>query len=138
MQLAGLLVRFVFAMAVVLGLMVLAGKVVRSRGLLGPRRNGRATIEVVARQAFGKSASVAVVRAAGKALVLGVTDQSVTVLAEADPDALDIDLTASAASGTPTASGSEAQWTAPSGGEARPGQPWKTLLEQLRERTVRR
>ena len=81
----------------------------------------------LARQPFGKTASIAVIRAAGKALVLGVTDTSVTVLAEADPDALDVDLT-----------GSEAQWTAPPGGGTRPGQPWKTLLEQLRERTIRR
>ena len=126
-SLFGLLLRFVFAMGIVLGLMILAGKVVRNRGLVGSRRNGRATIEVVARQPFGKSASVAIVKAAGKALVLGVTETSITVLAEADPDALDIDLTQS-----------EAQWTAPPGGDTRPSQPWKTLLEQLRERTVRR
>ena len=126
MQLVALLGRFVLAMGVVLGLMVLAGKVARNRGLVGGRRNGRATIEVLARQPFGKSASVAVVMAAGRALVLGVTDTSVTVLAEADPDAIDIDLTTS-----------EAHWTAPPGGDNRPGQPWKTLLEQLRERTTR-
>src|SRR3954447_18893580 len=110
MQLVALLGRFVLAMGVVLGLMVLAGKVARNRGLVGGRRNGRATIEVLARQPFGKSASVAVVMAAGRALVLGVTDTSVTVLAEADPEAIDIDLTPS----------SEAKRTGPSGGGAPP------------------
>jgi len=126
-SLIGLLGRLILAMGVVLGVMVLAAKVARNRNFAGARKGGRATIEVVARQSFGKTASVAVIRAAGKALVLGVTDTSVTVLAEADPAVLDIDLT-----------GSEAQWTAPPGGGTRPGQPWKTLLEQLRERTVRR
>ena len=128
-SLIGLLGRLILAMGVVFGVMVLAAKVVKNRGFAGAggRKGGRATIEVLARQPFGKTASIAVIRAAGKALVLGVTDTSVTVLAEADPDALDVDLT-----------GSEAQWTAPPGGGTRPGQPWKTLLEQLRERTVRR
>ena len=127
-SLIGLLGRLVLAMGVVLGVMVLAAKVAKSRNFAGGRKGGRATLEVVTRQPLGKTASVAIVRAAGKALVLGVTDTSVTILAEADPDALNIDLT-----------GSEAQWTAPPGdGNTRPGQPWKTLLEQLRERTVRR
>jgi flagellar protein FliO/FliZ len=128
-SLIGLFGRLILAMGVVFGLMLLAAKVAKNRGFAGAggRKSGRATIEVLARQQFGKSASIAVIRAAGKALVLGVTDMSVTVLAEADPDALDIDLT-----------GPEAQWTAPSGGDTRPSQPWKTLLEQLRERTIRR
>jgi flagellar protein FliO/FliZ len=128
-SLIGLFGRLILAMGVVFGLMVVAAKVAKNRGFAGAggRKGGRATIEVLARQQFGKSASIAVIRAAGKALVLGVTDMSVTVLAEADPDALDIDLT-----------GPEAQWTEPSGGDTRPSQPWKTLLEQLRERTIRR
>jgi len=128
-SLIGLFGRLILAMGVVFGLMVLAAKVAKNRGFAGAggRKGGRATIEVLARQQFGKSASIAVIRAAGKSLVLGVTDMSVTVLAEADPDALDIDLT-----------GPEAQWTAPPGGDTRPSQPWKTLLEQLRERTTRR
>jgi len=130
-SLIGLLGRLILAMGVVLGVMVLAAKVAKNRGFAGAtgggRKGARATIEILARQPYGKTASIAVVRAGGKALVLGVTDTSVTVLAEADPDALDIDLTRS-----------EAQWTAPPGGDARPGQPWKTLLEQLRERTIRR
>lgn len=128
-SLIGLFGRLILAMGVVFGLMMLAAKVAKNRGFAGAggRKGGRATIEVLARQQFGKSASIAVIRAAGKSLVLGVTDMSVTVLAEADPDALDIDLT-----------GPEAQWTAPSGGDTRPSQPWKTLLEQLRERTTRR
>src|SRR3954468_23427528 len=119
MQLVALLGRFVLAMGVVLGLMVLAGKVARNRGLVSGRRGGRATIEVLARQPFGKNASVAVVMAGGRALVLGVTDTSVTVLAEADPEAIEIE------------AGPEAHRTAPPGGAVRPGLTWKVWFEQL-------
>ena len=112
-------------MAVVLGVMVLAAKVARNRNFGGVRKSRSVQIEVLARQPFGKSASVAVVTAGGKTLVLGVTDQSVTVLAEADPSAIEIE------------AGPEAQWTAPSGGSVRPGQTWKVWIDQLRERTLR-
>ena len=64
--------------------------------------------------------------AGGKALVLGVTDQSVTVLAEADPSAIEIE------------AGPEAHRTAPPGGNPRPGLTWKAWIEQLRERSTRR
>src|SRR5205823_12127035 len=81
-----LLGRLIFAMGVVFGVMVLAAKVARNRGIGGMGRRGPGVaIEVLARQPFGKNASVAIVRAGGRALVLGVTDSSVTVLAEADP-----------------------------------------------------
>src|SRR5689334_9533643 len=85
----GLIGRLVMAMGVVLCVMALAAKLARNRNLGGIRRGGHtATIEVLARQGFGKNASVAVVMAAGKALVLGVTDHTVTVLAEADPSGI--------------------------------------------------
>ena len=48
-----------------------------------------APIEVVARRGLGRNVSIAVVRAGGKALVLGMTDSSVRVLAEADPDSIE-------------------------------------------------
>src|SRR5215471_4407525 len=85
--------RLIFAMGVVVGLMMVAGRFVRNRGLGGGPSKGTnlapVRIEVLARQGFGRSASVAVVRAAGKVLVLGVTETSVTVLAETDLAALE-------------------------------------------------
>jgi flagellar protein FliO/FliZ len=120
-----LLGRLVISMAVVLGVMVLAAKVARNRNFGGIRRSRSVTIEVLARQPFGKTSSIAVVNVGGKTLVLGVTEQSVTVLTEADPSAIEIE------------AGPEAQWTAPSGGTPRPGQSWRVWIDQLRERTLR-
>jgi flagellar protein FliO/FliZ len=124
----GLLGRLVMAMTVVLVVMVLAAKVARNRNFGGVRRTGHnASIEVLARQPFGKNASVAVVVAAGKALVLGVTDQSVTMLAEADAGELM----------QPQQPEPETQWTGTPGATS-PTFSWKAWIEQLRERTVRR
>src|SRR4051812_35501965 len=123
----GMLGRLVLSMGVVLAVMALAAKVARNRNLGGIRTKGKTTkIEVLARQSFGKNSSVAVVMAGGRALVLGVTDQSVTVLAEADPSAIEIE------------AGPEAHRTAPPGGAVRPGLTWKAWIEQLRERSTRK
>jgi flagellar protein FliO/FliZ len=135
----GLLGRLILSMGVVLGVMVLAAKVVRNRNFAGLRRGGPTTrIEVLARQPFGKNASVAVVMAAGKALVIGVTESNVTVLAEADPEALQTEpVTPDAGSASGTTARPMAQWTGQPGGD-RPALTWKTWIEQLRERTLRR
>ena len=123
----GLLGRLVLSMGVVLAVMALAAKVARNRNFGGMRAKGKTTkIEVLARQSLGKSSSLAVVMAGGKALVVGVTEQSVTLLTEADPSAIEIE------------AGPEAQWTAPLGGGARPGLTWKAWIEQLRDRSTRR
>ena len=129
-----LLARLTVSLAVVLGLMVLVARVLRSRTSLGTARGRVAPIEVLARQGFGRSASVALVRAGGRALVIGVTDTHVTLLAEADPEAL--------VAGTPSPGTSGdgppgAHRTALPAGD-RPGPSWKATLEQVRERTVRR
>jgi flagellar protein FliO/FliZ len=118
-----LFARLLVSLSIVLALMWAAGRAMRSRGFGNASRPG-SLIEVVARQSVGRTASIAVVRAAGKALIVSITDTQISLLAEADPDKL---------------TGPEAQWTAPSGGAAtQPGSPRKTLLELARERTVRR
>jgi flagellar protein FliO/FliZ len=126
----GLVGRLIISMGVVLLVMWMAAKFVRNRNIGGMRKTGsNASIEVLARQSFGKTASVAIVRAAGKNLIIGVTDSQVTVLAEADAKALaDTDSEGFEPEGHGTAAGRG----------TRPAQPWKTMLEQLRERTVRR
>ena len=138
-SLIGLTGRLVVAMGVVLGVMMLAARVVRAKGIGGLTPNGarRAStkpvrIEVLAREGIGKGTSVTVVRAAGKALVLGITESSVTVLAEADPAALE-PLTSDKEERVP-----EANWTASKAGVTRLGPSWKAMLELARERTVRR
>src|SRR3546814_7326732 len=54
----------------------------------GRRRRGPAEVEVLLRQPVGRRSSITVIRAGNRALVLGVTDQSITLLAEEDPDVL--------------------------------------------------
>lgn len=83
-----LAVRLVASLAVIVGLLML---VVR----IGGRRfrgSGDAMVKVVHRQALGRSTAVSVVEVAGRRLVLGTTEQQVTVLADlgtepADPPA---------------------------------------------------
>jgi len=75
-----LTLRIVFSLLVVLALMWGIAKLVRRP--LGARRGG--LIDVLGRQQLSRGASVAVVRVADKAMVLGVTDGQVTLLAETD------------------------------------------------------
>jgi len=77
--------RIFFSLAVVLLLMWGLAKVAR-RPLSG---RGGGAVSVLARAPLTRGASVAVVRVAERAYVLGVTDQNVTLLAEADPDAIE-------------------------------------------------
>jgi flagellar protein FliO/FliZ len=75
-----LTVRIVFSLLIVLGLMWGMARLVRRP--LGTRKGG--LIDVLGRQQLSRGASVAVVRVADKAMVLGVTDAQVTLLTETD------------------------------------------------------
>jgi flagellar biogenesis protein FliO len=59
----------------------------RTRRPRAARRRNR--LEVLARQPLGKTASVAVVRVAGRTLLIGVTDTAVQLLSEVDATAFD-------------------------------------------------
>lgn len=76
-----LTIRIIFSLLVVLGLMWALARVAR-RPLAG---RAMGPISVLARQSLTRNASLALVRVGDQALVLGVTDQAVTLLAEADP-----------------------------------------------------
>jgi flagellar protein FliO/FliZ len=80
-----LLLRIGFSLIVVFVLMWGIAKVVR-RPLAG--RNGD-LLAVVARQQMTRGASVAVVRVADRALIVGVTDNQVTLLGETTIEALE-------------------------------------------------
>jgi flagellar protein FliO/FliZ len=75
-----LLIRIAFSLLVVLG--VLWGLARLARRPLGGRGGG--VLEVLARQQLSRGSSVAVVRVADRALVLGVSDAGVSLLASAD------------------------------------------------------
>lgn len=126
-SLLSLFARLLVSMALVLLVMALAGRALRKRALPGIRgRQKVAPIEVLARQGLGRTASVAMVRAGGKVLLLGVTDTNVNILGEADDLGLLVD------------DGPGADWTAlPGDGPTRPGWTWKAMLDAARERTVR-
>ena len=81
-----LALRLVFSLAVVIGLLLV---VVR----LGSRRfRGRhgAMVQVVHRQSLSRSSAVTVVTVGTRVLVLGTTEHQVTVLAELEPDEIEL------------------------------------------------
>ena len=116
------MVRVVLSLGIVLSLLAVAAKFARRGGLAAAGPRPAAKVEVVARHGLGRNSSVVVVRAVERALVLGVTETSVTLLADADAAVLVAD---------------EPDPGAPPGMVDRPS-AWKVTLEQLRERTVRR
>ncbi len=142
----GLIVRLVLSLGVVIGLLLAAAAVVRRRagfGLLkGLGGGGKTKLDVLGRSSLGRSASVAVVRFGERAVLVGVTDERVSVLAEAP--------VAEVVAPEPVAATSEVldldeiatgrQWTALPGGVVapRPGPSWKGVVDAMRERTVRR
>ncbi len=137
--------RLVFALAVVLGVMYVAARLLKGRVPGMAARRSPVRIEVLGRQGLGRNASVAVVRAGGKALVVGVTETQVTVLAEADEAALEtsdgscspstlFDLSCSRSTNFDV----EAEGTRPSWGKPTPRPSWSGVLDAMRERTVRK
>ena len=132
-----LFARLIFSMGIVLGLMWIAARVLQRKGL-GPvaKRQARAVdLELLARKNVGRHASIAVVRAAGQAMVVGITEHEITKLADADLMAIDLEAEAEVAAASEAASQGTA---APQQGFATPGQAWKAMLEHVREKTVRR
>ena len=113
--------RMVLSLVVVLAIMLLLAKVLRRRGMASGRSNVTGRIEVLGRQGLGRTSSVQLVRVGGKTLVLGVTDSTVSVLAEADPLLLEAELALQQ--------------------QSEPAEPitpgWGPLIEMLKERTVR-
>jgi flagellar protein FliO/FliZ len=120
-----LYLRVAVSLAVGLGLLSVAARAARRGGLGSRGVRTTALIDVVARHGLGRSSSLVVVNVADRALVLGVTDTSITLLADVDPEDMDED---------PAAPG-----MVPAEGVLRtPQTAWKDTLEQLREKTVRR
>ena len=122
-----LVLRVALSLAVVLGLLAFAARAASRRGLGTAPGRSTAKVEIVARQGLGRNSSVVVVRAADRALVLGVTESSVTLLADADPSVLDL-----------TQSDPDAPGMARTGGPVARTSAWKDTLELLRDRTARR
>jgi hypothetical protein len=138
--------RMVLALGIVLGLLWLFSKFGRSRQI---KSRGRwmqggvdtSRIEVMDRRSLGRHSSIAVVRAAGRIVVVGQTPQQISVLldADADPDALG-GMVAGEASARGGATKPDEEMLLP-GLAATTGvdapKAWDAFLERLREMTVR-
>jgi flagellar protein FliO/FliZ len=140
-----MIIRLVLCLAFVGGVLLFASRVAQKRGLGGTT----GVIEVVARQRMGRASSVSVVRVAGRVLVIGSTEEQVTLLAEVEDDELRDAVAAAAGPARPTVVGEDdalptrAALPARNGSGALAGSvldrgTWTTAVQQLRERTVRR
>ncbi len=140
--------RMVLALTLVLGLLWLFSKVGHGRQAKGRGRSAPGVdsgrIEVMGRRSLGRHSSIAVVRAAGRVMVVGQTPQQISVLVEAAPDP-DVDggVGARAEDGLPSAGGlvgTDVDMLMPGlastiGADA--PKAWDAFVERLREMTVR-
>jgi flagellar protein FliO/FliZ len=81
----GMVIRLVLSLLLVGAALWFAARVAKRRGI----GQGNGLIEVVARQRMGRSSSVNLIRVADVVLVVGATDEQVTLLAEVDSEAVD-------------------------------------------------
>lgn len=136
--------RLLLSLAFVLGLMWLIAKKVK-RGPGGRGRNGR-LIDVLSRQQLSRSASVAVVRVLDQALIVGVTDGRVSVLGEAELDAVQEALRVpepvkpnrARGAADPLRSPTGRESSAPLSGSVLSFGTWKQTVETLRDLTARK
>jgi flagellar protein FliO/FliZ len=80
-----MVIRLVLSLAFVGGVLWFAARLAKKRG----HGQGNGVIEVVARQRMGRASTVNVVRIGDVCLVVGATEEQVTLLAEVDPETLD-------------------------------------------------
>jgi flagellar protein FliO/FliZ len=145
-----LALRVGFSLMVVLGLMWVAARLLRGR--LTSR--GAGTLEVLARAQVGRGASVALVRVADRALVVGVTEHGISLLGEPITDLSSLSASTPDAAVSPDGEapglfasrrvepGSSASAAAaaagPLGGSLLSPSTWRQVVQVIRERTVRR
>ncbi len=144
-----LVLRIGFSLLVVLGLMWLLARVARRP--LSRARTGTG-LAVLSRAQLSRSAAVAVVRLGERAVLLGVTDQQVTLLGEADAQQLEVPVREprrqpvavpdpELVAGTEPVTGTESVAgpdQGPLAGSLLSPGTWSRTVEFLRERTVRR
>jgi flagellar protein FliO/FliZ len=81
-----MVIRLVLSLAFVGGVLWFAARLAKKRGLGG---TGNGLIEVVARQRMGRASTVNVLRIGDVCLVVGATEEQVTLLAEVDPETVE-------------------------------------------------
>jgi flagellar biogenesis protein FliO len=88
-----LLIRLVFSLGVILGIMAIAAKLARRNGkslrAFGLGRKDEAAVQVIERHSLSKAASVALVQMGERRMLVGVTDHGISLLADAEADTED-------------------------------------------------
>ncbi|MGY2082598.1 FliO/MopB family protein [Blastococcus sp. SYSU DS0539] len=141
-----MIIRLFLSLALIGGVLWFAARLAKKKGL----GQGNGLIEVVARQRMGRTSTVNVVRIADVVLVIGATEEQVTLLAEVDGAAVDAALAERRAPARLRAAGEQAE-DAPAipaqvarsstgvlAGSVLDRNSWGTLVDGLRERTVRK
>ena len=141
-----MVIRLVLCLAFIAAMLVFASRVAKKRGLGG----ATGVIEVVARQRMGRASTVSVLRVAGRVLVVGTTEEQVTLLAEVENDELEASLAAQLRTVPAAVDGQTSELPAvrrplPVGagtgalaGSVLDRGTWTSVVQELRERTVRR
>ena len=80
-----MIIRLILSLAFIGGVLLFAARLAKKRGL----GQGSGLIEVVARHRLGRTSTLNVVRIADVVLVVGATEEQVTLLAELDSDSVD-------------------------------------------------
>ena len=132
-----MVIRLLLSLAFVGGVLWFAARLAKKRGL----GSSGGLVEVVAHQRMGRASTVNVLRIGDRVLVVGATEQQVTLLAELDGEAVEATLAERATAGAGTRP-LTAPPAAPSSGRLAGSVldrgAWTGLVSQLRERTVRR
>ena len=134
-----MIIRLILSLAFIGGVLWFAARLAKKRGL----GQGNGVIEIVARHRLGRASTLNVVRIADVVLVVGATEEQVTLLAEVEDDEL-----AAALAATPSRAPA-ADGETPAARPALPGSgvlagsvldrgTWTTVVQELRDRTVRR
>ncbi|NEK85531.1 FliO/MopB family protein [Blastococcus saxobsidens] len=145
-----MIIRLFLSLALIGGVLWFAARLAKKKGL----GQGNGLIEVIARQRMGRTSSVNVVRIADLVLVIGATEEQVTLLAEVDPDAVEDALADRRPARARVAEAEDVEVPAPRPapslvaarassdgvlvGSVLDRNGWGTLVDELRERTVRR
>ena len=141
-----MIVRLILSLGFIAVVLLSAARLAKKKGL----GQGNGVIEVVARQRMGRSSTVNVVRIADVVLVIGATEENITLLAEVDSETVDAALAQRRvpaprpAEAAPSATGAVAPaLVARTSSGALAGSVfdragWGSFVRELRERTVRK
>ena len=141
-----MIIRLILSLGFVAAVLFFAARLAKKRGL----GQGNGVIEVVARQRMGRSSTVNVIRVADIVLVVGATEEQVTLLAEVDGDAVEksirerrVPARVAAHAAEPgdvetPALAARSVSTGALAGSVFDRNGWGTFVHQMRERTVRR